>query len=420
MENLDLFNISKGDIITITGGGGKTSLLYFLADFFSNFGTTLISTTTKIFVPKNENYIFITEKDLNSFFPLKNKVYIFIQNIENDKITSIKTKNLECLNKIFDFIFLEGDGSNHKCFKGWKTNEPCIPKISTKVIAVLDIQLLGRKKDENTIHRFDLYKEQFKYINNSFDISDYIEYIDKSPLFSDFRGDKYIFFNKIDSRKEFKNLVTLCNSINFKNIYFGSLLKEKIFRYKSITPIFLAAGFSRRFNENKLLFKLKNGKTILENTISPFLNLNFKNSILIGREKFYLDICKNYSIRYIENKNAHLGQSTSVILGCLNSDTDGFLFIPSDMPFLTYDSIIEIIYHFQKYNEIIVPKVENELLAPVIFPKRYKEKLLELKGDKGGKSLLKTLNFIPVNFFYKNEFFDIDKKTDLNYMEDIL
>ena len=48
----EAFNIKKGDIITVTGGGGKTTLIFKLAEELKNSGKVLITTTTKMFAPK--------------------------------------------------------------------------------------------------------------------------------------------------------------------------------------------------------------------------------------------------------------------------------------------------------------------------------------------------------------------------------
>lgn len=50
------FNIIKNDVITITGAGGKTSLLFFLAEKLSEYGKVLVTTTTKIYCPSEEKY----------------------------------------------------------------------------------------------------------------------------------------------------------------------------------------------------------------------------------------------------------------------------------------------------------------------------------------------------------------------------
>ena len=45
------FNIDKKDIVAITGAGGKTSLIFFLAKKLAQFGKVLITTTTKMYKP---------------------------------------------------------------------------------------------------------------------------------------------------------------------------------------------------------------------------------------------------------------------------------------------------------------------------------------------------------------------------------
>lgn len=53
----ELFNLIKGDIVSITGAGGKTSLMFYLANKLKKRGTVLIVTTTKIFKPENTSVL---------------------------------------------------------------------------------------------------------------------------------------------------------------------------------------------------------------------------------------------------------------------------------------------------------------------------------------------------------------------------
>ncbi|MGL4425189.1 MAG: NTP transferase domain-containing protein, partial [Cetobacterium sp.] len=101
------------------------------------------------------------------------------------------------------------------------------------------------------------------------------------------------------------------------------------------------------------------------------------------------------------------------VLGTSEATSDGYLFIPGDMPFLKKDTLIKIIYKFQYNNKIIVPFINEQKTAPVLFPSNYSDKLLQLKGDNGGKEILKIETFIKCNFKNSNEFFDIDTKNDL-------
>ncbi|MGL5542642.1 MAG: hypothetical protein ACRDB2_04840, partial [Fusobacteriaceae bacterium] len=51
-----IFGIVRGDVVSFTGGGGKTSLIFLLAEELSRKGRVLITTTTKIYIPSEEEY----------------------------------------------------------------------------------------------------------------------------------------------------------------------------------------------------------------------------------------------------------------------------------------------------------------------------------------------------------------------------
>ncbi|WP_297432448.1 selenium cofactor biosynthesis protein YqeC [uncultured Cetobacterium sp.] len=417
----ELFNITKGDIVSITGAGGKTSLMFYLANKLKKKGTVLIATTTKIFKPENtenNSFIFIYPEEIDSISPQDNFIHIFCPKIENNKIDSVTFKDLDKLKTYFDFILIEADGSANKALKGWKNNEPIIYPDSTKTIAIVDITALHKEKNENTIHRFSLFQEQYFNSNKTIEKNDYIGYINSNTFFKGTLNEKILFFNKIENIDLFEKFFNIANSINITSkIYFGSIFKEEFLSFKNITPIVLAAGFSKRFLGDKLSFKLSDGKTILEKTLSNISKLNFTEKVLVGKTTFHNQLSLDYNFTYINNSNSNLGQSYSVVLGTFKASLSGYLFIPGDMPFLTKKVLLKLIYEFQKYNQIIVPFVDGNKKAPVLFPKRYRNNLIELKGDSGGREILKKESFIKCNFKNSLEFFDIDTQSDLKKLE---
>ncbi|MDX8335536.1 MULTISPECIES: selenium cofactor biosynthesis protein YqeC [Cetobacterium] len=417
----ELFNIKKGDIISITGAGGKTSLMFYLANKLKEKGSVLVATTTKIFKPEtieNNSFIFIYPEEIESLSPQDNFIHVFCPKIENNKICSADFSDLNRLKAFFDFILIEADGSANKPLKGWKDNEPNIYPKTTKTIAVVDITALNKEKNPNTIHRFDLFQKQYPNLNKTIEKNDYIGYINSNTFFKGSFQEKILFFNKIESLDSFENFFNIVNNIDFNSkIYFGSILEKEIFLFKNITPIILAAGFSKRFLGNKLEFKLKNNKSILEKTLSNISKLNFKEKILIGKNTSQKELSKKYNFIYVNNIAPELGQSHSVILGAQKATLNGFLFIPGDMPFLTKKTIITLVYKFQSHNQIIVPFVNNEKKAPVLFPYYYLKDLINLKGDNGGRKILKKEKFIKCNFENSLEFFDIDTQEDLKKIE---
>ena len=419
MENS--FNINKGDIVSFTGSGGKTSLIFYLANKLKKNGSVLIATTTKIFQPEikeNNSFIFIYPEEIDTLSPQDNFIHIFCSEVKNHKICNTKFEDLDKLKNKFDYILIEADGSSNKPLKGWREDEPIIYPYTTKTIAIVDITALDKEKNEENIHRFDIFQKQYHNFNKFIEKNDYIEYINSNNFFRNSLKETILFFNKIENFKIFSALFDIVANLSFPNkIIFGSVHKEKFFIYKKVTPIVLASGFSRRFSTDKLSFKLKNKRSILEETLFNISQLNFNEKILIGKNNIHENLCNKYEFKYIYNNNPKLGQSFSVILGTLNASLQGYLFIPGDMPFLTRNTILKIIYYYQLYDKIIVPFVNGQKRAPVLFPKKYYKNLICLTGDSGGSEILKKEKFIKCNFKNRIEFFDIDTPEDLKKLE---
>ena len=164
-----VFDIKKGDIITITGAGGKTSLMFSLARELSTLGRVLVTTTTKIFTPKIDEYEELILPNHKTKGLAKN-IFIYGEKIENNKLHSLSYDKIFDLKKDFDYILIEGDGAKEKKIKAWNNTEPCIPSFSTKVIGIINLDILDLKLEENNIHRFELFKEKFNcYINKTVD-----------------------------------------------------------------------------------------------------------------------------------------------------------------------------------------------------------------------------------------------------------
>lgn len=406
------FNIERGDIISITGGGGKTSLMFFLANLLKNRGKVLIGTTTKIYKPNEENLIFIYPEEIESLSPQDSFIHIYCPQVHDNKIGSASLEEIKKLKEKFDYIILEADGSQGKFLKGWKENEPCIPLIATKNIVVVDITIIGKEKSRENIHRLEKYLEQFPSDSKIINENIILEYLKKAPLERNALQEKFIFFNKIENLENFKKFYEIANRLERENIFFGSIKNKEINKFQVLSAIILGAGFSKRFGENKLEYKMKNGISILENTILSIKNIKFKEKILTGRGKFAKLIAIKNKLYYIENQNAHQGQSQSVILGAKISSGEGLIYFLGDMPFLKENTIYKLIWNYYKKDKISILTDGVKNSPPTIFPSRYKKDILELQGDSGGREIIKKYGCCKV-IVDEKEIFDIDTKEDI-------
>lgn len=184
-----------------------------------------------------------------------------------------------------------------------------------------------------------------------------------------------------------------------------------------ITAIIMASGFSKRMGNNKLFLKI-NEETLIEHTIKIIKKSKVDNIIIIYIDERIKDIAKNHNILSVYNNNAEKGQSESIKLGIKSSDenTEGYMFFVGDQPFLNLGVTNEIIDKFkEKKEKIVIPLYEDKKGNPIIFPKFLKKELLEIKGDIGGREVIKN-NLDIVNYIkFKDKYLGIDIDTVEDY-----
>ncbi|WP_432408730.1 molybdenum cofactor cytidylyltransferase [Wukongibacter sp. M2B1] len=158
-----------------------------------------------------------------------------------------------------------------------------------------------------------------------------------------------------------------------------------------ITGIIMASGFSKRMKRNKLLLDL-DGSPVIERVIKAIKESNVDNVIIVYREKRVKEIGIRNGVKVIYNDSAELGQSQSMKLGVRYSppETEAFMFFVGDQPFLNAVTINRLIEAFKegKY-PIVVPKYNGKRGNPVIFSSELKGELLNIEGDKGGRSIIR-------------------------------
>ncbi|PIP09039.1 MAG: molybdenum cofactor cytidylyltransferase [Syntrophobacteraceae bacterium CG23_combo_of_CG06-09_8_20_14_all_50_8] len=157
-----------------------------------------------------------------------------------------------------------------------------------------------------------------------------------------------------------------------------------------ISGIILASGFSRRMEEEKLLLPV-GGVSLVEHVIRAAQASHLNEVILIYRNKSIKEIGQRYIMRMVCNDHADEGQSAAIKLGisAAHQETDAFMFMVGDQPFLNPLVINTLIAIFKENpRHIIVPVYNGKRGNPVIFPSQFKNDLLTLSGDGGGRIII--------------------------------
>jgi len=240
-----IFNINKDDIISIVGSGGKTTLLFQLAEELREQYNILATTSTKMFIPSTKKCFLYTNLDsyinnIISTTPQKGVTVVSRDiNYNNEKLIGVNDKDLDQIVNDFDLTIIEADGSRNLPLKGWKDHEPVILSRTNKTIGIIPIDVLFKKIHENSIYEFEEFK---KLINN-------VEFLDceaigkicsnRNGLFKNSKGNLYLYINKADTEEDINKSLYLSNYLkkfvvgkpyNFK-ICFGSLKQGEFYEY---------------------------------------------------------------------------------------------------------------------------------------------------------------------------------------------
>lgn len=159
-----------------------------------------------------------------------------------------------------------------------------------------------------------------------------------------------------------------------------------------VSAILLAAGESKRMGKPKLLLPL-GSSTILGKTVDNLLSSNVDEVILVlGTEAQEMKkAIAGKPVKVVFNPNYRQGMSTSLIAGLKQVSTRAqrVMIALSDQPLIekkTYNRLIQ--ESFNSGKGIIVPIYQAKRGNPIIFTINYKDELLSLKGDVGGREIL--------------------------------
>ncbi|MFA6075122.1 MAG: nucleotidyltransferase family protein [Negativicutes bacterium] len=159
--------------------------------------------------------------------------------------------------------------------------------------------------------------------------------------------------------------------------------------------ILLAAGGSRRFGAENKLLHLVNGKTMLETAIDALLSTEVFSEIIVVssyQRDIITDIAQKKNVSVAYSDNWEMGIAESLKTGVLAAtDADVVLFMPSDMPYLSADTIAAVALAVDENNAVACTKSGDYLGVPTAFYlNKYRDQLLGLTHDCGAKHILKS------------------------------
>jgi probable selenium-dependent hydroxylase accessory protein YqeC len=164
MKLKEALDIRPGEVVSLVGGGGKTTLMFALARELASGGDCVVTTTTtKIFEPSSyETPLLLLETDEGELMRLlldslgeHRHVTLASGRLASGKLNGISPEfvvELAGLGQV-SFIVVEADGAAHKSLKAPNPTEPVIPINSSLVIPVVGVDAVGCRLTEKDVFR---------------------------------------------------------------------------------------------------------------------------------------------------------------------------------------------------------------------------------------------------------------------------
>jgi probable selenium-dependent hydroxylase accessory protein YqeC len=167
MNLAEAFEIREREVISLVGGGGKTTLLFGLGNELAQQRTgILLTTTTKIWEPDlSPAYTVLLSRDLSV---LKRRIaenlgrFSFLviaeQKLENQKLDGIDPQWVEELFELpgISTVIVEADGAAGRSLKAPREGEPVIPSSTSLLIPIVGLDILGCPLTEPFVFRSEI------------------------------------------------------------------------------------------------------------------------------------------------------------------------------------------------------------------------------------------------------------------------
>ncbi|MBI4835591.1 MAG: putative selenium-dependent hydroxylase accessory protein YqeC [Planctomycetes bacterium] len=450
MTNIDkIFSITKGDVVSFVGAGGKTSLITAFAQSLRERFSVAITTTTHMHPVNNsrfQNHLLDNNNSFNTLENLKNKsqIPVFFSSLDSDgKGLPPVAKDIKAIASLFDIVLVEADGARGKSLKIPRAHEPAVPDCSKKVILVVGMDILGKKISDDLVFHPELFKDKGMDSETliTWQVLRDILYASDSYLAKLQGKDIFLALNKSDLVDESATQsAQLMYHENIKSIILSSvttdgLKSEEVNNSKTpVIGILLAAGQSVRYGSPKLIdtfrsqplfwhsFKAANGSKldklivvvgeIGDELIKMASNIPDNRAEFIRNPQPSKGMLSSIKIALEKVMRAYPGSAVMIML--------------ADMPYVTSDLINTVLRAFHdSAAPVSSPFIDGRNAHPVIFHPVMFPELLNLKSERGGKEIIMShpdmINKIMLSS--PDSQYDIDTKSDskgANYHAEIL
>lgn len=365
-------------VISVTGSGGKTSLIFAWAKELAGSGKKVAITTTTHMLPHTE--------------PLDEGITLAAKEDPEKpgKLMSPGDDVIRSLREEYDAVLIEADGSRGMPLKWPAPWEPVVPEYSDFTVCVAGLSALGRSTAD-VIYRAEDLPDRLK--RDTVDVNLLHAMLSsREGGQKNARGEFRVFMNQVDD--DIDRLACAYRMQQILGVFgiqsaWGSLKSADDLK---IAVILEAAGNSKRFGSNKLLHELSDGRPMVSHVLDAVRPLDVSRRIIVTQYSEVAGMGEGFDI--VMNEHPELGISRSMHLGIeAAGDADAYMFCVCDQPWLSTATLERLIEAYKEEHKkgtapIVSLAFEGKMYNPKIFSSRYRSELMALSGDTGGRQII--------------------------------
>ena len=219
MDISALLEVEMG-ITALIGGGGKTTLMYTMAEELRRRGTVLVTTSTHIQRPEQYPTLLTADAAAVAAALAEHGTVCVASESPEGKLCA-PALSFDTLAALADFVLVEADGSKRLPLKAHAPHEPVIPPNARRTVYVVGVGGFGHPIRE-VCHR----PERYAALCGAAEDDIVTPTLEAAVLHAEGYDTGWIYINKVETSEDWRNAETLAALLPGKVIA-GSLWKKQ-------------------------------------------------------------------------------------------------------------------------------------------------------------------------------------------------
>ncbi len=404
--------INRGDVVSFTGAGGKTTAMHRLAHELTVAGWRVVTTTTTMISAEERTEHTILEPHGSRLLQKARAALSAHQHItvvagltaDEEKLIGVEpwlVGELAAL-PLVDAVIVEADGAKGRSLKAPAAHEPVIPASTSVVVPLAAVDALGQTLDAPTAHRPQLVARLIDGRLGQLIVPETIATVLSHPegglKNAPSQARVLPLLNKVATsqiRPAREIAQRVLRSSRVQRVLLSAVTEEDPVRevWGRVAAVVLAAGESRRFGSPKQ-FLPWGQKTLLQHVVDTVLASSVDTVVVVlGHEAERVGaLLEDRAVTPLVNNEWRTGLSSSVKTGLcsLRPNDEACLFVLADQPNVSTHLIDAMLQTFRTtLASLVVPSHRGRRGNPVLFSRLLFPELLALDGDRGGREIIR-------------------------------